>query len=322
MEMASKGTGFESSPDVAHADFANMFIGGGVLSGGCVQEEIRFAICPELCLSMLVCPCMLEDEAIQILGGEQFSAYSGYAFNLRYAGDHKDTTARTEDGTVLVSILAMDALDLRGQDASLKAQLAPEKMLRDLNKSLAAFTPVDEKSLECFEMVATGNWGCGAFGGCPQLKALLQWASASQCGRGVRYFPFDQDFGPELQALVKKATAKGITVGHLLSTVWAWNSKRRRPGPLSGTSTDPLLPQQLFQAIGEEIPTSGQIDLEAKEDSLRPRRFQESRPPAGSWSPPGSWPAAGSGLPAGSRPPARSLPLAGPYLFHGDLCSL
>lgn len=27
-----------------HADFANQYIGGGVLGGGCVQEEVRNAV--------------------------------------------------------------------------------------------------------------------------------------------------------------------------------------------------------------------------------------------------------------------------------------
>merc|ERR1719327_2647078 len=72
MGIAPVRQGFETAPELAHADFANMFIGGGVLSGGCVQEEIRFSICPELCAAMLVCPCMLEEEAIQVLGAEQF----------------------------------------------------------------------------------------------------------------------------------------------------------------------------------------------------------------------------------------------------------
>jgi hypothetical protein len=31
--------------------------------------------------------------------------------------------------------------------------------------------------------VATGNWGCGAFGGDVQLKALLQWMAATEAGR-------------------------------------------------------------------------------------------------------------------------------------------
>lgn len=61
--------------DCLHADFANMYLGGGVLSGGCVQEEIRFAICPELLIGVLLCPVMSEAEAIQIVGAEQFSAY-------------------------------------------------------------------------------------------------------------------------------------------------------------------------------------------------------------------------------------------------------
>lgn len=32
-------------------DFANAYVGGGVLGHGCVQEEIRFLICPELIVS-------------------------------------------------------------------------------------------------------------------------------------------------------------------------------------------------------------------------------------------------------------------------------
>lgn len=28
--------------------------------------------------------------------------------------------------------------------------------------------------------VATGNWGCGVFGGDPELKAMIQWLAASQ----------------------------------------------------------------------------------------------------------------------------------------------
>jgi hypothetical protein len=32
-------------------DFANSFVGGGVLGHGCVQEEIRFLLCPELILA-------------------------------------------------------------------------------------------------------------------------------------------------------------------------------------------------------------------------------------------------------------------------------
>ena len=53
MDVARLPAGLESAPGLAHADFANMYIGGGRLSGGCVQEEIRFAVWPELMLSMV-----------------------------------------------------------------------------------------------------------------------------------------------------------------------------------------------------------------------------------------------------------------------------
>jgi hypothetical protein len=40
------------------ADFANEFIGGGVLTGGNVQEETLFITRPELLISMLLCAKM------------------------------------------------------------------------------------------------------------------------------------------------------------------------------------------------------------------------------------------------------------------------
>jgi poly(ADP-ribose) glycohydrolase len=28
--------------------------------------------------------------------------------------------------------------------------------------------------------ISTGNWGCGAFGGDPEIKSMIQWLAASQ----------------------------------------------------------------------------------------------------------------------------------------------
>lgn len=36
--------------------------------------------------------------------------------------------------------------------------------------------------------VATGNWGCGAFGGDPELKSIIQWLAASQVDYLHSYF--------------------------------------------------------------------------------------------------------------------------------------
>jgi hypothetical protein len=200
-----------------HADFANMYLGGGVLSGGCVQEEIRFGICPELLVGLLLCPVMNECEAIQIVGAEQFSAYTGYMRTLRYAGDHLDKSCRTGDGTVLNGIAAIDALDGRCvRPFDLLTQMSTPYMLREMNKASAGFTPPDLGLDEApFTRIATGNWGCGAFGGFVELKAVLQWLAASQCRIPLRYFPYSESFGPRLHKFCASLVREQVTVGEL-----------------------------------------------------------------------------------------------------------
>ena len=55
-------------------DFANAYVGGGVLGHGCVQEEIRFLICPELISSMLFTERLGDSEASSIHINPQYSA--------------------------------------------------------------------------------------------------------------------------------------------------------------------------------------------------------------------------------------------------------
>lgn len=62
--------------------------------------------------------------------------------------------------------------------------------------------------------VATGNWGCGAFGGNAQLKALLQLMAAAQTGRNVAYFTFgDPDLRDKLGDMHKFLDKNNVTVG-------------------------------------------------------------------------------------------------------------
>ena len=75
-ETAQPLSAFKSFPvgliEDAHgclqADFANKFIGGGVLTTGNVQEEIRFVVSPECLFSILLCEVMLPSESIIITG--------------------------------------------------------------------------------------------------------------------------------------------------------------------------------------------------------------------------------------------------------------
>ena len=49
-------------------DFANMYIGGGELGHGLVQEEIRFLLCPELIVSRLFTEVLDANECLIIKG--------------------------------------------------------------------------------------------------------------------------------------------------------------------------------------------------------------------------------------------------------------
>jgi poly(ADP-ribose) glycohydrolase len=46
LKAHSQGTIEDDGTFMLQVDFANRVIGGGVLGHGCVQEEIRFLICP------------------------------------------------------------------------------------------------------------------------------------------------------------------------------------------------------------------------------------------------------------------------------------
>ncbi len=75
-------------------DFANKYIGGGVLNYGCVQEEIRFVICPELLVSMLFTEVLKPNESVIVKGCERFSNYTGYSRTFKFAGDFIDEAPR------------------------------------------------------------------------------------------------------------------------------------------------------------------------------------------------------------------------------------
>eukprot|EP00741_Cyanophora_paradoxa_P021264 tig00021348_g20524.t1 len=216
----------EAAPGVLQVDFANMYIGGGVLSTGCVQEEIRFALSPECLVSMLVCPVMQDDEAILISGTERYSDYKGYAFNLEFAGNHVDPTPMDERGNLRSYIVAIDAMDWRRGGAW--RQYRPECMRRELRKALAGFLPwPDVPPLDAAAPIATGHWGCGAFLGDRELKFLLQAMAAAEAGRELHYYAFGETaFVAGAELVWGLACARLRTVGALWRALLSYSELR------------------------------------------------------------------------------------------------
>ncbi|KAF4657189.1 hypothetical protein FOL47_008557 [Perkinsus chesapeaki] len=173
--------------DVEKACCILRFIGGGVLEGGNVQEEIRFSICPELIVSMLGCEVMIDNEAIRIEGATRFSRHKGYGSAFEWLGMYDTRQAVSQDGIRDVSIFCVDALEHPG----LK-QFSSELVLREIRKFHAGVCTHAHESARA-RGIATGNWGCGVFGGDPQLKFIIQWIASSLAGRPVlRYYPYGE----------------------------------------------------------------------------------------------------------------------------------
>ena len=277
MEVVATG-GLEEARGALQADFANEYIGGGVLCGGNVQEEIRFSICPEALVSLLLCPRMGDHEAILLSGIRQYASYEGYGSRFECTGAYADPAASS------ATVLAIDARPYLGEDR--RAQYTPKEMLRELTKLwaglstdgwpaaapppatgthsptatnatvVAALTEAPTVAATAPEATApettgaarkrtrtttsrsaaapsvrsapsagaagsarqpfaTGNWGCGVFGGDLRLKALLQWIAASRAGRTMLYFPYGDPRVTGLGAAAARLLAAKITVGQL-----------------------------------------------------------------------------------------------------------
>ncbi|XP_061914047.1 poly(ADP-ribose) glycohydrolase-like isoform X2 [Entelurus aequoreus] len=213
LHITCEGTIEDDGYGMLQVDFANRFVGGGVTGHGLVQEEIRFLINPELIVSRLFTEALEHNECLIITGAEQYSRYSGYAETYKWDESYKDETPRDDWQRRCTEIVAIDALKYK----HFLEQFLPEKMNRELNKAYCGFfcNIANRKHLSA---VATGNWGCGAFGGDTRLKALIQLMAAAEAGRDVAYFTFgDAHLMRDVHDMHTFLTERQVTVGRLYS---------------------------------------------------------------------------------------------------------
>ncbi|NXH29113.1 PARG glycohydrolase, partial [Myiagra hebetior] len=226
-------------------DFANRFVGGGVTGAGLVQEEIRFLINPELIVSRLITEVLDHNECLIITGTEQYSEYTGYAETYRWARSHEDKTPRDEWQRRYTEIVAIDAFHFR----RFLDQFGPEKIRRELNKASCLSNP--SLTLVCLQAycgfhrpnvppqhlsaIATGNWGCGAFGGDSRLKALIQILAAAEAGRDIVYFTFgDVELMRDIYSMHTFLCEKGQTIGDIYRLLLRYYNEQCRNCSTSG----------------------------------------------------------------------------------------
>lgn len=69
----------------------------------------------------------------------------------------------------MTDIVAIDAVFYSNPDDQFKE----DKIERELRKSFVGFCPLGSADSKHHSVVATGNWGCGAFRGNKQLKCMF-----------------------------------------------------------------------------------------------------------------------------------------------------
>ncbi|PHU25117.1 hypothetical protein BC332_03449 [Capsicum chinense] len=197
---------------------------------------------PELIAGMLFLPCMADNEAIEIVGTERFSNYTGYASSFRFNGDHVDKKEIDVLGRRKRRIISIDALSSPGKrqylvECLLRYSLGnPSTSSQTIEETLASQLLRNHEARYCSPLgyqqeigVVTGNWGCGAFGGDPQVKAVLQWLAASQALRPfILYYTFDLEALRMLGQVVQWISSQGWTVGELWNMLVEYSVQRLR----------------------------------------------------------------------------------------------
>ena len=163
-------------------DFANQYIGGGALNGGCVQEEILFAIEPEAIVSLFFMEVMDDNDAIAIFNTIQYSKYDGYGWDFIYTG------CAIDDKNIKKNrIIAIDAICVGSYGSYFAIK---NEINRDIHKAYVGFS-LAQSDNDIPKTIATGNWGCGAFNGNHELKFIQQWIAASYAGiERLDYYTF------------------------------------------------------------------------------------------------------------------------------------
>ncbi|EFC46866.1 predicted protein [Naegleria gruberi] len=182
----------EDCENAIHSDFANKYIGGGVLRGGAVQEEIRFALSPECIISRLIVEKLSNNESLLICGTEQFSSHQGYAKSLLYKGDFIDGNYEKESEHLFCFKSQIVAFDSKYYYTNEKLkQWKIDCIDREIIKAYSAFCSIRKNyGLNFYSNISTGNWGGGAFNSDHELKFIIQLIVTCHCEKPMYYYTF------------------------------------------------------------------------------------------------------------------------------------
>jgi len=221
-------------------DFAAAYLGGGILGRGAVQEEIRFAQCPDLLAARLVCARLAPEDAVVVEGFDVTNVTSGYARALRYEATHRHGSPDSIESHTLIAIDAVNyGLDIDD------SQFTEARILREVAKAYTGFFDNRYPDNRPAQAISTGNWGAGAFRGDPLLKVAIQVVAATLANRSLDYFTFEappsSTAGLATRARAYLDTFDGTSARDMLAAVIA-NPPRFQTSASAASSTGAPLP--------------------------------------------------------------------------------
>eukprot|EP00298_Acanthocystis_sp_HF-20_P012941 c20132_g1_i1.p1 GENE.c20132_g1_i1~~c20132_g1_i1.p1 ORF type:complete len:733 (+),score=255.16 c20132_g1_i1:24-2201(+) len=187
-------------------DFANKYLHIHRVIPSATQEEVLFSIFPECFIGILISEVMNPNEAIYIRNVRRFCDYNGYGQTFTFNGSHKNLSEnKTKD------ILAIDAIfNINGNEYS------QDGLHRDLVKAYLGFNNSKNGINDQNNLISTGLWGCGVFGGDPVLKYCQQIIAASACNRTLHFSTFGQTaVEKSLKNIHNKIQEKNLSVSSL-----------------------------------------------------------------------------------------------------------
>ena len=224
-------------PQHAAIAFANAAIGFGPAG---TQEELVFGLRPEACVATLVVPPLAPHETCLVTGARVVGTVTGFGRSVAWAGACQDEAAAggcpcSELGSgPWHAVVAMDAAEVEGGVASGLQDLSEPVLLRELTKAVCGFKPptawppprlrteTDGSGWVCaaggskspgWTAVASGHWGCGAFGGNKAVKGLVQALAASCAGVDLHFYELRTDGGASKTSASAKTGTTGAGAG-------------------------------------------------------------------------------------------------------------
>lgn len=229
VRIESSGS-IENANGLRQAIFANRVIGGSILWEGCLQEEIRMTVSPELIVCRVFVEHMEDNECVVVKGAAQFNSYQGYDNKFR----HRSLDASTIDPPFDASWRRSTCVVFMDAHKFTRAPLQFEQRFidRELNKLFVSFGG-EISPAQPVPGVATGNWGCGSFGGNKDLKALIQLMVAAATKRPLVYYTFgDVEQCEKLATMVEYMTENQMTIGQVYRYLNSYRSAIETNGDL------------------------------------------------------------------------------------------